>query len=91
MWPRQSHTLAPLTKLTSIIRKFKWTEVGQDAFEKTHRIVACNTLSTSMDFNETFKIHTNASAFQIGSVISQKSNSYLSTVKKLLMPNNGTK
>ena len=31
MWPRRSHTLAPLTKLTPINRKFKWKKVEQDA------------------------------------------------------------
>ena len=72
IWPRQSHTLAPLTKLTYINRKFKWTKFEQDAFEKIKRIMAHNTLLTYPDFNETFKIHTNASAFQLGAVISQK-------------------
>ena len=32
MWPRRSHTLAPLTKLTSINRIFKWTKVGHYDF-----------------------------------------------------------
>ena len=36
--------------------------------------MAHNTLLTYPDFNETFKIHTNASAFQLGAVISQKGN-----------------
>ena len=65
MWPRRSHTLSPLTKLTSIKRKFKWTQVEQDYFDKTKRIVARNTLLTYLDFNETFEIHTDASAFQL--------------------------
>ena len=34
--------------------------------------MAHDTLSTYPDFNETFKIHTDASAFQLGAVISQK-------------------
>ena len=72
MWPRRSHVLYPLTKLTSINRKFKWTDVKKDTFDKIKRIVACNTLLTYPDFNETFKIHTNASAFQLGAVISHK-------------------
>ena len=72
MWPRRSHRLSPLTKLTSMNRKFKWTKVKQDTFEKIKRIMAHDTLLTYTDFNETFKIHTNASAFQLGPVISQK-------------------
>ena len=72
MWSRRPHTLAPLTKLTSIKRKFKWTQVEQDDFEKIKQITACDNLSTYPDFNETFKIHTNDSAFQLGAVIIQK-------------------
>ena len=64
MWPRQSHTLSPLTRLTSIKRGFTWTQVEQDAFGKIKRIVARDNLLTYIDLNETFKIHTNASAFQ---------------------------
>ena len=65
MWPRRSHTLAPLTKFTYIERKFKWTEVKQDAFDEIKRIMACDTLLTYLGFDETFKIHTNASVFQL--------------------------
>ena len=72
MWPRRSYTLAPLTRLTYIKRRFKWTQVEQDAFEKIKRVVACGTLLNYPDFNETFKIHTDDSAFQLGVVISQK-------------------
>ena len=44
----------------------------QDAFDRIKRIVDRDTLITYPGFNETFKIHTNASAFQLGSVISHK-------------------
>ena len=40
-------------------------QVEQDDFDKIKRIVAHNTLSTYPDFNETFKIHNDASAFQL--------------------------
>ena len=66
MWPMRSHTLLPLNKLTSINRKFKWMEVNQDAFDKIKRILAHDNLLTYPDFNETFKINTDASAFQLG-------------------------
>ena len=72
MWPRRSHTLAPLTISMSINRKFKWAQVEQDAFDKIKRIMARNNLLTYPGFNETFKIHTNASAFRLGAVVSQK-------------------
>ena len=72
MCPRRSHTLAPLTRLTSIKRKFKWAQAEQDDFKKIKRIVARDTLLTYLYFNETFKIHTDASAFQLGAVIIHK-------------------
>ena len=40
--------------------------------EKNKWIVVRNTLSTYLDFNEEFKIHINASALQLGAVISQE-------------------
>ena len=43
----------------------------QDAFNKVNRIVARNTSLTYPYFNEAFKIHTDASAFQLGAVIIQ--------------------
>ena len=72
MWPRRSHTLAPLTIFTYIENNFKWTQVKQNAFEKIKWIVSIDTFLTYPYSNETFKIHTNASAFQLGSVIIHK-------------------
>ena len=55
MWPRQSHTLSPLTILTSIKKKFKCTQVKQDAFGEIISIVTGNNLSNYTDLNETLK------------------------------------
>ena len=54
MYPRRSHTLVTLTKITSVKRNFKWMSVEQDAFEKSKRIVMRYTLLTYPDFNKTF-------------------------------------
>ena len=83
MWPRRSHTLSPLTRMASNKRKFEWMKVKQDAFDKIKRIVACDKLLTYPNFNETFKIHTNASAFQLGAVISQESKPIAFYTRKL--------
>ena len=91
MWPRWSHTLAPLTELTYIKRNFKWAQVEQEYFDKVKRIVARDTLLTYPDFNKSFKIHTDASAFQLGGVISQKCKHTSFTIENLLIPNNGKK
>ena len=69
MWARRSHMLAPLTRITSTRVNFKWTKIKQDDFKKIKRIVARDTLSTYSDFNEEFKIHTNAIKLQLGAVI----------------------
>ena len=63
--PRKSHTLAPLTKITSNKSKFKWTKIEQDYFDKNERIVACGNLLTYTDFNETFKINTDSRSLTI--------------------------
>ena len=52
-------------------------KVEQDAFKKIKRIVARGTLLTYPDFNETFKIHTDASALQLREVISQEKNVFV--------------
>ena len=48
------------------------TKVEHDNFYEIKRTVAHNTLLTYPNFNETFKIHTNTSAFQLGAVITKK-------------------
>ena len=65
MCPRRSHMLAPLTKLTYIKIIFKCIQVKQYSYDKIKRIAAQDTLLTYPDFNETFKIHTDASMFQL--------------------------
>ena len=72
MWPIRIHMLPPLTRMPSNKSKFKWTQVEQDSFDKINRIMSPDNLSTYPDFNEIFKIHTNAIAFQLGAVIGQK-------------------
>ena len=58
--------------MTSSKVKLKWTKIEQDSFNKIKRIVARDTLLNYPEFNETFKVHNNASDFQLGAVISQK-------------------
>ena len=72
MYPRRSHTLAPLTRVRSSNWRFKLMQVEQDNFDKIKRIVACDNLLTDLNFNKAFKIHTSASTFQLEVVISQK-------------------
>ena len=91
MWPRRSHKLTPLTILTSIKRRFKWTLIEKYAFNKIKRIVARDTLLTYPGFNETFKIRTDASAFQLGAVIRKKDKPIVLYSRKLTDTHNGIK
>ena len=52
--------------------KITWTKIEQYDFDEIKQIVARDHLLTYLDFTETFKIHTNASGFQIGAVIINK-------------------
>ena len=63
-------------------------QVKQGDFYEIKRIVAYDNLLIYTDFNETFKMHTDTRKFQLGAVISKKTNLSLSTVETLLMPNN---
>ena len=56
--------------------KFKWTKIKQYYFEEIKQIVARDNLLDYPDFNEEFKIHSNASNFQLVPVISQ----YVNTI-----------
>ena len=74
--------LAHLTNITSRKVKFKWTKIEQDAFEEIERIVGCNNLLAYTYFNEEFRIHTDASNFQLVEVIKQNGKPvYLNSIK----------
>ena len=88
MWPRRSHILSLLTRLTPIKGKFKSTNVEQDAFGEIKRIVAHDTLLTYTDFNDTFKINTGISALQLVTFIVQKGKTIDFYSRKLTNPNN---
>ena len=46
-------------------RYFKWTKIEQYAFNVIKRIVTRDNLLTYPDFNENFKIHTDASDLKL--------------------------
>ena len=72
IWARLLHTLLSLINITPSTVKFKWTKTKQDNFDGIKRFWACNTLLTYPNFNERFKMNTDARNFQLGAVISQK-------------------
>ena len=71
MWLHRSEVLSPLSGLTSDTTKFIWTDVQQQAFDAIKKIVSREVMLAFPDFSKTFDIHTDASHYQLGSVISQ--------------------
>jgi hypothetical protein len=71
MWIRRSHILAPLNALNRKGVKWRWGQVEQRAFDNIKRVMAKETLLHYPDFNQPFEIHTDASKYQIGAVITQ--------------------
>mgnify|MGYP003329299580 CR=1 FL=1 len=72
MWPRRLETLAPLSELTSKEAKWDWTDVHEKSFQTMKKIVSRETLLAYPNFNEPFEVHMDASAYQLGAIISQK-------------------
>ena len=82
IWEKRSHVLAPLTTLVGESgksknsktkpKKFKWLPVHQAAFDEMKKIVSRAVTLAYPDFNKPFVIYTDASDFQLGSVITQE-------------------
>ena len=71
MWLRRSHILAPLASLTSDKVKWKWGPKLSAAFVMAKQVIAREEMLAYPDFSKTFTIHTDASHYQLGGVISQ--------------------
>ena len=72
MWKNRSELLTPLTALTSKNFKYDWKDEHQKCFDAIKRVIGREVLLGCPDFNAPFEIHTDASKFQLGAVISQK-------------------
>ena len=75
MWKRRSHVLAPLTELTKVpkgSKKFNWTEKQDKAFDEIKKNISEQTMLAFPDFEKPFDIHTDASDYQLGAVVSQE-------------------
>ena len=71
MWIRRSHILAPLAALTSKTAKWKWEKEHSEAFQKIKNVISREVMLAYPDFTKPFVIHTDASHYQLGAVISQ--------------------
>jgi len=84
LWARRSDMLAPLTSLVGECGQTKvtkakgtkkvpwyWTEVHQKAFDDVKTTIAKEVVLAYPDFDKVFEIYTDASAKQLGAVITQ--------------------
>ena len=73
LWPRRSHILQPFSDISSGKKgaKIKWSEELETAFNNVKKLVCKETLLTYPDWSKRFDIHTDASDYQLGAVISQ--------------------
>jgi hypothetical protein len=71
MWIKRSHVLAPLAALTSKTTKWEWGPKQSAAFAMAKKVIAREVMLAYPDFNKPFQTHTDASHYQLGSVISQ--------------------
>ena len=74
LWPRRSHILEPFTAVSSGKKgtKIKWTPELETAFKETIDMVCTETLLNYPDWSKPFDVHTDASDYQLGAVISQE-------------------
>jgi len=74
LWPRRSHLLTPFTEISSGPKgkKISWNDELEQAFNDTKAMICKETLLIYPDWNKPFDIHTNASDYQLGAVISQE-------------------
>ena len=63
VWPKQSHILAPLNKLSSKTGKihWQWTKIHQQAFEEAKEMLCKQTMLAYPDFTKPFDLYTDAS------------------------------
>ena len=69
--PHRSQLLEPLTRISSGKKKFKWTQEQEQAFLKIKRLMARQILLKFPDFSKPFHVYTDASDYQLGSVLVQ--------------------
>jgi hypothetical protein len=71
MIPQRAHLINPLANLTKKGTVFKWTTECESSFKELKQQIAKQIALSYPDFSKPFDIYTDASKFQLGSVITQ--------------------
>ena len=74
VWPKRSHILVPLNKLSSKTGKLNWlwTTIYQQAFDEAKALLCKNDMLVYPDFTKLFDLYTNASNLQLGATLVQE-------------------
>ena len=85
VWPRCSHILAPLAKLSSKTGKLNWLrgKVQQPAFEQAKAMLCKRAMLAYPDFKKPFNLYTDASDLQLGATLVQDGKSIGFYTRKL--------
>ncbi|KAG6611199.1 Pol Polyprotein [Phytophthora cinnamomi] len=72
MWPRRAAILSPLTALMSPTVPFRWSDEHEAAFARMKTAMMQTVELAFPDYSKPFHVHTDASGYQLGAVISQE-------------------
>ena len=82
MWPRRTHVLAPLTELMGK-RSFIWKTECKQAFDQMKALVSSDGLLAFPDHTQPLDVETDASEYQLGSIIKQNGRPIADDSRKL--------
>lgn len=90
LWKGRSHILGPLTELASgkKNKKIPWNPDHEKAFQDIKKLVAKETVLSYPDWSKPFEIHSDASDYQLGAVLSQGGKPLSFFSRKLTAPQN---
>ena len=85
MWAERSKTLAPLTSMIGKPKEhpYIWTKECQKAFDDMKGIIIRDALIVHTKQGQPVDIHTDASEYQIGGVVSQNNKSIVYFSRKI--------
>jgi hypothetical protein len=70
--PNYSNIARPLLDLTKKTVEWDWGKPQQEAFDKLKTLMCCSSVLTQPDFDKRFYLQTDASAYGVGTVLSQE-------------------